>query len=265
MKKSLLLFVFLFLGMTSSIYAQACGGIFTDSGGANANYANNENSTITICPSNPGEKVTVTFTSFNTQSGIDALFVFNGNTTSATQIPSSSTTVIGGLAGGFSGATIPGPFTSTSADGCLTFKFTSNSSTTSSGWVANVTCAVPPTCPKPTTLSTSQITTTTATAGWQENGAATAWEIYLVPAGSPAPTDTTIGYVTTSSSSLFSALTPGTCYTFYVRSNCFSSDRSSWSAGYNFCTLAAPPVCGGQFVDSGGVTGLYTNLSLIHI
>src|SRR5690606_22444249 len=51
--------------------------------------------------------------------------------------------VPGGLAGGFWGNIIPGPFTATSPDGCLTFRFRSNDTVNSAGWTANIPCAQP--------------------------------------------------------------------------------------------------------------------------
>lgn len=120
-----------------------CGGIFTDAGGTISNYANNENQTVTICPWLPGDAVNVTFTSFDVESANDALYVYNGTTvTPPMQIASTNTAgnVPGGISGGYWGNTLPGPFTSTTLDGCLTFLFRSNGTITNSGWIANITC-----------------------------------------------------------------------------------------------------------------------------
>jgi hypothetical protein len=105
-----------------------CGGNYVDEAGPTTNYANNSDSTVTICPTIPGELVTVTFTSFNTEANWDALYVFDGNSITAPQIASENpaNNVPGGLAGGYWGTTIPGPFTSSSPDGCLTFRFRSD-------------------------------------------------------------------------------------------------------------------------------------------
>jgi len=81
---------------------------------------------------------------FYTEVNFDALYVFDGNSISAPQIASTNgaANVPGGLAGGYWGTTIPGPFTSTSPDGCLTFRFRTDGSVTRSGWAANVFCGV---------------------------------------------------------------------------------------------------------------------------
>ncbi len=120
----------------------ACGGIFTDNGGLSSNYTDNANQTVTICPNAAGEVVTITFTSFDVESNNDALYVFDGTSEADSMIPSSngSGNVPGGLAGGFWGTTNPGSFTATNSSGCLTFKFRSNNTITSSGWIANVSC-----------------------------------------------------------------------------------------------------------------------------
>lgn len=58
------------------------GEIFYDAGGVAGNDGNT-NYTITLCPSNPGEKVCLNFSYFKTYfsgSGEDALFIYDGNT-----------------------------------------------------------------------------------------------------------------------------------------------------------------------------------------
>src|SRR5690606_13021298 len=126
-----------------------CGGQFVDEGGL-SNYPNNSNSIVTICPENPGDIVTVTFTNFETEANWDGLYVFDGNSIDAPQIASTNgpgNGPLNALAGAFWGTAIPGPFEATSANGCLTFWFRSDGGGNRPGWIANVTCAPPPTCP----------------------------------------------------------------------------------------------------------------------
>ncbi|HEX8270039.1 MAG TPA: T9SS type A sorting domain-containing protein [Flavobacterium sp.] len=120
-----------------------CNGAYYDTGGPTWNYSNNENSIYTICPTVAGEYVSVTFTAFDTEANWDALYVFNGNSTAAPQITSSngSGNVPGGITGGYWGNDIPGPFFSSSPDGCLTFWFRSDSVENGPGWAANVECS----------------------------------------------------------------------------------------------------------------------------
>ncbi len=234
-----------------------CGGSFIDPGGPNANYANSLDSTVTICPTIPGQIVTVTFTAFNTEATWDALYVFDGNSITAPQIASTNAAanVPGGLAGGFWGATIPGPFTSTSPDGCLTFRFRSDSSVVAPGWIANITCSPPPTCPRPNALITSAGTINSVTLGWTNNSSATSWEVVALPCGT-IPNVNITGIITSLNPYTFTGLTPGTCYNLFVRAICSISDLSLWSAPFPFTTLSIPPACGGTYSDNGG-TGNY--------
>lgn len=122
-----------------------CIFVFTDNGGATANYAANSDNTITICPTEAYTVVTVTFTEFNTEAEHDGLYVYDGNSSAAPQIASTNSSgfVPGGLPGSFWGNTIPGPFTSTSPDGCLTFRFRSDDVNQNLGWIANVNSCTP--------------------------------------------------------------------------------------------------------------------------
>ena len=105
-----------------------CSGIFYDSGGPNSSYGNNLNYTMTFYPGTEGAMVSVNFTQFNTESGYDYLYIYNGTSTSAPQI------------GQYDGTTSPGTVMATNEGGALTFKFTSDSGVNAAGWVATVSC-----------------------------------------------------------------------------------------------------------------------------
>ncbi|MBK8601527.1 MAG: T9SS type A sorting domain-containing protein [Flavobacterium sp.] len=108
-------------------------GIFFDSGGPSDDYSNGENYTTTITPSNPGEKASVTFTSFSLENQADKLRIYDGPNTTYPFI---------GQQYGFTGNNNPGTITSTDATGALTFAFYSDGINTSAGWTATVNCAV---------------------------------------------------------------------------------------------------------------------------
>ncbi|MBM6498640.1 choice-of-anchor J domain-containing protein, partial [Flavobacterium macrobrachii] len=233
---------------TTQVAPPECGGTYTDPGGANGQYANNVNSTVTICPP-AGELVTVTFTSFNTEATWDGIYVYDGNSVAAPQISSANGVGFGPMTqpGAFWGTTIPGPFTSSSADGCLTFNFRSDGFGTRDGWVANVTCAPAPTCKKPTSLVTSAITSSGVTLAWTQlpnpNGSvATAWQILALPCGSPEPAANATGFIdnVTATSFPITELDPNTCYDIYVRAVCSDTDSSAWSGVENIRTLCVP-------------------------
>lgn len=237
------------VNITTQPTPPACGGIFTDPAGANANYANGSDYTVTICPTGPNDLVTVTFTQFDTETNWDGLYVFDGNSIAAPQIASANGPgfVPGGLPGSFWGTEIPGPFVSSipGPNGCLTFRFRSDGSVNRPGWVANVTCSPAPTCPKPVQLTATSVTTSSALLGWTEVGSATAWEIIVVPFGSTPPTAGTPGIPTTANPYLVTGLTPGTAYTFYVRGICAANDISEWSAPFTFGSLPLNDDCSG--------------------
>ena len=240
----------------TAITLPGCGGSFYDTGGPTAIYGNSENSTITICPTNSGDVVTVTFTAFDTEATWDGLYVFDGNTVAAPQIASTNPAgnVPGGLAGSYWGTVIPGPFTSSSIDGCLTFRFRSDSSGTGAGWSANVTCGPPPPCAKPKLLTVSNVTQTTAILGWNQplnpNGSqATTWQVLVLPCGSPAPTAASTGWATaTTNPYITTGLLPGTCYEYYVRASCSATEVSLWNGPKSFTTLLINDECIGSIL-----------------
>ncbi|MDC3308668.1 T9SS type A sorting domain-containing protein [Crocinitomicaceae bacterium] len=116
---------------TSSI--TTCGGLLMDPGKA-GNYSNNWDGSTTIYPASAGNMVRVDFTSFSTESGYDYVYIYDGNSTSASQVTGSP----------FSGSSLPGPFTSTASDGSLTIGFSSDVSNVSSGFDAMITCVTVP-------------------------------------------------------------------------------------------------------------------------
>ena len=219
------------LTFTTQVAPPVCGGTFTDPGGPSANYANSTNSTVTICP-NPGEIVTVTFTAFALENNFDFLKIYDGNDATAP------------LLANLTGTTLPPSFTSSANSGCLTFVFTSDGSIPAAGWIANVTCAPAPNCQKPTSLTATNITSTSALLGWTEpSSTVTQWEVIVLPFGSPAPIGSSTGTIVSVNPVLFTGLNPGTQYTFYVRGICPTSGTSNWSSGVNFTTLIVNDDC----------------------
>jgi gliding motility-associated-like protein len=114
---------------------------FYDSGNSGANYGNNENQVITICPDLiSGGKVSVAFaTNIGFIWDVDAsdtLFIYDGSSTSAP------------LIGAYNSITNPNGFSAAATwnnpSGCLTFKFVSDGATTAAGWAANISCSNPP-------------------------------------------------------------------------------------------------------------------------
>jgi len=107
---------------------ETCNALFYDNGGPNNNYGNNKDYTLTFTPAIEGNMIRVNFAEFNTESGYDYLYIYDGNSTNAT------------LIGRYDGANNPGEVTATNEEGALTFRFTSDQGVTAFGWVATVSC-----------------------------------------------------------------------------------------------------------------------------
>jgi hypothetical protein len=107
-------------------------GVFFDSGGSSNNYSNLEYYVTTMNPITEGDKVSVTFTTFNLEDLSDSLYVYDGSTTTSPYI---------GEQYGFTGTNSPGTVTATNPSGKLTFLFYSDGINTAPGWTATVTCA----------------------------------------------------------------------------------------------------------------------------
>ena len=116
---------------------QTVGSVIYDTGGPGGIYTNNEFSTYTYCPSTPGEKITMTFSSFSVEQNFDFLTVFNGPTVGSPSL------------GTFTGNVNPGTFTSTDPGGCLTIRWTSDFSIVGPGWAATLRCGLPQPPPPP--------------------------------------------------------------------------------------------------------------------
>ncbi|WP_027384613.1 M12 family metallo-peptidase [Epilithonimonas caeni] len=110
-----------------------CGKTITDSGGANANYTDNETWTKTFYPDSSNGKIKITFQEFDLEQGYDFLTVRNGPSTTSPAFTGSTN---------MSGTTIRGPFESTHATGAITVTFTSDEGVTSKGFKALLSCGV---------------------------------------------------------------------------------------------------------------------------
>ena len=209
------------------------GTHFYDPGGAAANYPNNSNVTTLICPATPGDIVTVSFATFNTQANTDFLRVYDG--------PNATYPLLATL----SGTTVPAPISANIINGgCLTFVFTSNGATNALGWDATVTCAPPPTCPSPSNLLVNGTTDTTATLSWTPGLSETAWEVLVQAPGAGTPTAASTGIPAGTNTNFVvnPPLTPATNYEYWVRAVCSASDKSIWIGPRTFTTTLCNPV-----------------------
>ena len=253
---------------TTTALPPVCGGNFIDNGGPTGPYTNSQDTVVTIYPDNIGDYVTVIFSMFNTETSYDKLYVYDGNSVNPATLISSgndggfgTVTLPGAFWGNLTGANLPGPFEATNAMGCLTFRFVSDGIVNNPGWTSNVICQPFPSCPKPTNITATGNTSSTIVVNWTNNApAATAWEIFYVPAGSAAPLPTDVGIVTTNPSPYtITGLSSQTAYDIYVRAICGAADVGPWST-IKATASTNPNYCGGDnFYDLGGATGNYPN------
>jgi hypothetical protein len=111
--------------------ADWCSGItITDTGGTTGNYQDMQSYTRTLMPNLPNRKITLAFSAFDLEPDYDYLYIYDGANTSATDLS----------AGGFTGATNPGTFASSSPDGAMTIRFYSDQGVVASGYVATIGC-----------------------------------------------------------------------------------------------------------------------------
>ncbi len=119
--------------------ANWCSGIaFTDTGGPNGNYDNDQSIVKTFYPASAGQKLKMTFTEFDveprdpdTNALYDYMIVYNGPNTWSPRFTNGDE---------LNGNTIPGPFEATSDSGAITIRFISDGGVTGAGWNANFEC-----------------------------------------------------------------------------------------------------------------------------
>ncbi|WP_274476469.1 fibronectin type III domain-containing protein [Mangrovimonas aestuarii] len=145
--------------------------------------------------------------------------------------------------------TFNGYFTSLydpSVDGYLDVVYNQSFNGSSASW-ANIVITLyeAPTCPNPTQLSASNITSTSADLAWVSGNTETLWDIQYGMQGFTLGEGTTIPGVASSPYSL-SGLTSATSYQYYVRADCGAGDVSVWEGPFSFtslCDVFSPDYC----------------------
>lgn len=98
-----------------------------------------------------------------------------------------------------------------------------------------------PTCPQPTNLVVQSVADTEVQLKWDATGTETAWDVYVQPAGLPAPVgdgDPQYAHLATTNPYTVANLNPATKYDCYVRSSCTTTD-SPWSGPLHFTTMCS--------------------------
>ena len=196
---------------TSSI--SSCDITIYDDGGFNGNYSVNNDSYLTIYPTDSNSLITIQGT-LSTESCCDYLRIYDGASINST------------LLGEFKGQnqTVPQQVSTT---GPLTLYFHSDISITYSGFELSVAC-MSNTCPPPTDLTVSNVGTTTADISWVPAGSETNWNLEYKEATASAWTSVA---VSGTASYQLTNLSTGTPYDVRVQADCSSDEQSLWVNG----------------------------------
>lgn len=116
---------------TGSTTLTTCNAVITDHAGSGVNYSSGADGYMVINPGTTGQRVSLSFSSFNLESCCDYVRIYDGTSTSAT------------LLGSYNGSSLPPTITATNTLGALTIRFSTDGSGQYSGFVANVTCVLP--------------------------------------------------------------------------------------------------------------------------
>lgn len=242
--------------------ATACSGVFTDQGGANGNYGNNQNFTLTINPSVTGNFLQINFTSFFTEANYDFLRIYDGTGTSAPLIGTYSGTNSPGLVS--AGLLNPG-------NGSLTFSFTSDISVVEAGWQANIACinnSTAPSCAQnfsPANNSVGQ-QIVGGSLSWNAGfggGIPTGYQVWFGPQGNLSLLDS--NHVASNYQLPSLNTSSNYCYqiipfnTIGAASACPVTCYTTSSSIFLPISNGSVSTCSGLFTDAGGSGGNYAN------
>ncbi len=118
-----------------------------------------------------------------------------------------------------------------------------------------------PSCPTPSNMSASAITTSTADLNWTETGTATEWDVVYGLAGfDPLTEGTTVTDNDGTPGITISGLTSGSIYQFYVKAICGIGDESSLVGPISFSTQCSPVLAPWtENFEGGNVGNVVTN------
>lgn len=169
------------------------------------------------------------------------------------------------------GSTVQLLWSSGSYDNETSFDMQSPYSTSVYSWTAGnapvpgvfhtfVVSCTPPTCPDPSGLTATNITSNSADLGWTENGPATSWNIEWGNAGFTQGTGTMVSGTSLNPYAI-NGLLANSAYEFYVQSFCGLGDLSNWIGPFPFVTSCAPFVAPYfQNFDSGTMAICWQNV-----
>lgn len=110
------------------------------------------------------------------------------------------------------------------------------------------------------TIDAANITFNSAEVDWTDSNSpvpTNGWEIEYGATGFAQGSGTSV--TTTIHPYTITGLDPDTTYDVYIRTLCSDTEQSDWIGPVSFTTTTIPVGCGGQFVDTGGASGSYSN------
>ncbi|MCQ2259905.1 MAG: fibronectin type III domain-containing protein [Bacteroidales bacterium] len=241
---------------TGSDTLRGCGYTIADNGGLNGAYASNCSSTLVVYPNGEDSTIRVWGTSY-TESSYDYIRIYDGVGTSGTELWSDY---------GVSNQQSFGPFISTS--GPITITFTSDGSVTYDGFEIHTACAYLSSCAAPSSFTADSVLGDTVWVSWTDTANSPAFDLVFGPVGmNPDTVVTNIVSGLSTTDYMFTGLSLGMPYDFYVRADC-GDEPSMWigpvqaTPGYFYQmgisgsdTIVG---CGWTITDDGGATGTYS-------
>ena len=191
-------------------------------------YTYSSNSTLAsslrgFVANTPGDYITLTFTAGSTESGYDYWFINDAADGTGNTIATGD---------GFITSSNGGIFESTTGE--ISFYVISDASVTGTPFAFTASCAAPPPCIAPTSITASNLTSSSADLSWTAGGTETAWNYEYGPDGFTQGSGTSLPLSAANVS--ITSLTEYTDYDFYVQADCGRGLTSPWSGPYSFST-----------------------------
>lgn len=132
----------------------------------------------------------------------------------------------------------------------IRFRLHSDASYLRSGWLLDKIIIYNETCQQPSNLTLINSSGYSALIGWEEEGAATEWELVYGQQGF-YPVETGIFVSTTSNQYNITGLSPETHYDVYVRSVCSDDNKSLWTGPFEFISnVPCTAIAGTSLIDA---------------
>ncbi|MFN3753737.1 T9SS sorting signal type C domain-containing protein [Flavobacterium sp.] len=217
---------------------------FYDNGGVSDNYSGFQENTVIFTAVTPGDKIRITFNSFNGPLPFE-FYAHDGPTTASTAFT--------GL-NGYSGTSNPPTVTYTSSGQSITiYYYSDDPAFNNAGFDITVECISGSTCFTPTSPITGAVTTTSAVATWgAAPGPPAGYDIFYSTNSAAVPG--VPNFTNVNSPFTITGLSTNTTYYYWVRSNC-GATQSAWVGPSASFTTLCTPVTVPYVEDFNGLSG----------